>query len=200
MSKFCALTDDAFYTKIQSHKPCDILRKNYSKKSDAWSIGVLLYYLFTQKLPFSSNKMDHLFNLIASGKYNPKPLDDNRVSKEGKDLVKSLLVVDENERISIEECLNSPWIKKFSVQQNNQAIVKFLESNNIIENFRNFDKYSNFKKEILFYIAKISNDDEIIQLKKIFMEFDKDNTGTIEKEEVQQIFFKLQISTDDVNV
>ena len=179
----------------------ETLQKKYTKKSDAWSIGVVIHMLLTGKLPFTGADNAELFSKIKIGDYNKKIVEDALISKEGKELIKCLLIPDEKYRMSVDDVINSSWIKKFEVSEevNNKMILKFFENNNIVDNFRKFEKYSNFKKEILFSIAKMSQDDEVRQLKKIFMEFDKDNSGSIDKDEVKQIFIKLGISTNDVN-
>jgi hypothetical protein len=102
--------------------------------------------------------------------------------------------------MGVEEMINSPCIKKFEVseEQRLKMVLKFFENNNIVDDFRNFEKFYNFKKEILFSIAKLSQDEEVRQLKKIFMEFDKDNSGSIDRDEVKLIFCKLGISTSEV--
>lgn len=179
----------------------ETLLKKYTKKSDAWSVGVVIHLLLTGKLPFIGADNAELFGKIKNCEYSKKVVDDALISQQGKDLIFALLVTDEKKRMSVDEVIYSAWIKKFEVSEevNNVMILKFFENNNIVDNFRKFEKYSNFKKEILFSIAKLSQDDEVRQLKKIFMEFDKDNSGSIDKEEVKQIFLKLGISTNDVN-
>jgi calcium-dependent protein kinase len=180
----------------------ETLSKKYTKKSDAWSIGVTIHMLLTGKLPFHGSDNANLFDKILHCNYNKKFIDDAPFSREGKDLIKSILIFDQKLRFGVEDILNSSWIKKFEVAEeiNNRMILKFFENNNIVENFRKFEKYSNFKKEILFSIAKLSQDDEVRQLKKIFMEFDKDSSGSIEKEEVKNIFLKLGMTSNDVKM
>jgi len=178
----------------------ETLGKKFTKKSDAWSIGVVIHMLLTGRLPFTGQDSAELFLKIRAGEYNRKVIDDAPISKEGMLLIKSLLISDENKRMGVEDIINSPWIKKFEVseEQSIKMVLKFFDNNNIVDNFRNFEKYSNFKKEILFSIAKISQDEEVRQLKKIFMEFDKDNSGSIDRDEVKLIFSKLGISTNEV--
>jgi len=178
----------------------ETLGKKFTKKSDAWSIGVVIHMLLTGRLPFTGQDSAELFLKIRAGEYNRKVIDDAPISKEGMLLIKSLLIPDENKRMGVEDIINSPWIKKFEVseEQSIKMVLKFFDNNNIVDNFRNFEKYSNFKKEILFSIAKISQDEEVRQLKKIFMEFDKDNSGSIDRDEVKLIFSKLGISTNEV--
>ncbi|KAA6366753.1 MAG: putative protein kinase domain protein [Streblomastix strix] len=43
----------------------------YNYKSDIWGLGVLLYYLMTKRLPFVSNSMPTLLEMIKSGETAP---------------------------------------------------------------------------------------------------------------------------------
>ena len=155
--------------------------KKYTKKSDSWSIGVVLYLLLTNKLPFIASDKINLINKIKSGDYDKKMLNNAPISQEAKRLISSLLILEEKKRLSVEDVLKSPWIKKFekSEEQNKKMILNFFHNNNIVENFRQFEKYSNFKKEILFSMAK-------------------DNSGSIEKDEIKLIFTNLGISSNEV--
>lgn len=175
--------------------------KYFTKKSDAWAIGVIIHFLLAGKLPFMGEDSHELFNKIKVGNYNKKLIDnDVKISFEGKYLIKSLLIVDEKLRISVDDVINSSWIKKFEVSndQKNLMIMKFFKNNNIVDNFIKFANYSTFKKEILFSIAKICQDEEVCQLKQIFTEFDTDNSGSIDQEEVKHIFSRLGISATEV--
>ena len=105
-------------------------------------------------------------------------------------------------RLSIEEAINSSWIKlhEISDTEKNLLTLNRIESNNVLDNFKKFEKYSIFKKEILFSIAKISKDDELSQIRKIFIEFDQDNSGTIDRNEVKSIFIRLGIEISEVSI
>jgi len=175
-------------------------KRKFSKKSDSWAIGIILYEMLTQKLPYNATGHE-LTKLIKKGEYNIKQLQNTlSISKESKSLINALLTVDEDKRISVDDALNSKWLKKFEddVKTINNNITRYFENNDIVNNLRNFNKFSNFKKEILFYIAKTSVEDEIIELKKkIFLEFDKSNNGSMEKDEINEIFRMLRISTSE---
>ena len=50
----------------------------------------------------------------------------------------------------------------------------------------------------MFYLARVSSENEISKLKEAFLEIDKDNTGTIEYEEIFTIFEQLGIKPNKV--
>jgi serine/threonine protein kinase len=48
--------------------------KDCSKKSDIWSLGVILYELCTHKYPYFANTMDELSSKVLKEKYTPIPM------------------------------------------------------------------------------------------------------------------------------
>ena len=85
----------------------------YGIKADMWSIGVLLYIMMSGYLPFNGKTTEKVFERIRVGKVNFDHLEFNSVSKEGKELICKLLVVDPRKRISAFELIFDPWVKKF---------------------------------------------------------------------------------------
>jgi len=91
----------------------------YGKSVDFWSIGVVLYVLYSLRYlfdrlcgfpPFYAENNQDLFDLIKKGEYDfPSPYWDN-VSEPAKDLIKNLLVVDPTKRYDEDKILSHPWI------------------------------------------------------------------------------------------
>ncbi|XP_068716922.1 testis-specific serine/threonine-protein kinase 1-like [Montipora capricornis] len=78
------------------------------KKADVWSMGVVLYAMACARLPFSDEDM----KALSRNEYHGKIKFSKRVSKECRDLVRSLLNPDQNERLTAEEAFRSPWCLK----------------------------------------------------------------------------------------
>lgn len=84
----------------------------YSKEVDLWSLGVITYFLLAGFPPFMGESLQEIADLImrADFEFSSPYFDD--VSKEAKDFVKRLLVADPADRMSTQEALNHPWLKK----------------------------------------------------------------------------------------
>lgn len=78
------------------------------RKADIWSIGVILFVLLAGYLPFDEPNMNDLFKKITEADYTFPSF----MSDDAKDLISRILNTDPNKRISLEEVLESPWIKK----------------------------------------------------------------------------------------
>lgn len=83
--------------------------QRYSKKADVWSLGVLLYEIIALKRPFTATNMKGLMSKVNKGEYPPLP---ENFSKELRDVVRAILVVDPNKRPSIDGIFEIPYVKQ----------------------------------------------------------------------------------------
>lgn len=172
----------------------EIIEGDFSFKSDVWSVGVILYVMLTGKFPFNGKSNEDVFEEIKKKSLNTKYLNEANCSDLVKDLLSKLLVKDQNKRLTIEEALQHPWFKHYLNTDKNSGKI----DNGIIESMKNFTKKNLFQKEALFYIAKLSKDDDIKKLKNCFMDMDKNNTGTLDYDEIKVAFRNMGIQIEDV--
>jgi NIMA (never in mitosis gene a)-related kinase len=72
--------------------------------SDAWNIGIILYYLTQLKHPFDDNNIDKIMENISNGKYHS--LTNNNYSNDLLQLIENLLLVNPEERYEIIDIIN----------------------------------------------------------------------------------------------
>ncbi|CAM9494363.1 unnamed protein product [Pylaiella littoralis] len=82
----------------------------YGKPVDIWSIGVITYILLGGYPPFHDDNQAKLYQKIKKGKVSFHPQYWSTVSDEAKDLIKKMLTVDKEKRISAEQALQHPWV------------------------------------------------------------------------------------------
>ena len=171
----------------------EMIHGNFVYESDMWSIGVILFVMVTGKQPFRARDKEGVFEKILNAKYDKKSLEKSKCSNELKDLIKKTLVKDYKKRISVESALSHKWFSLFENNVNNFQII----DQDILDSLQNFQYTNIFQKETFYYLAKLSNDKEILKLKKAFEIIDKDNSGEIEYEEIPKIFEDLGIQASE---
>ena len=164
--------------------------------SDMWSVGVIVYQMITGKLPFETNEKDTneiLYNKIKNDDYDKEILDESECSEEAKDFIYKSLQKDFNKRLTTKDALNHPWINRFCLK----SIESNLVNRDTIKLFLEFARKTPLQKEIYYFIAKVSNENEIADIKDFFNQFDTNNMGNLNFEEIKEGFKRNGLNIKD---
>jgi serine/threonine protein kinase len=83
----------------------------YDQSCDMWSVGVILYVLMVGFPPFLEEHQERMFDRIKAGDWSFEPVEDwSHVSEEAKDLIRKLLVVNADDRLTAEDALKEKWM------------------------------------------------------------------------------------------
>jgi len=82
----------------------------YGKEVDMWSIGVITYILLCGFPPFYGDTVPEIFEQIMEANFDYPEEYWGSVSKEAKDFINKLLVVDSDKRLSATDSLKHPWL------------------------------------------------------------------------------------------
>jgi len=83
--------------------------KPYGRKCDLWSAGVLLYYMLSHQLPFDATTEVLTYAAIIRGQFKMEGPVWHDISNQAKDLIQSLIVLDQDKRPRAQEALRHPW-------------------------------------------------------------------------------------------
>lgn len=84
--------------------------KKYNAKVDVWSCGVIIYIMLCGYPPFYDENQGKLFAKIKAGKYSFHKKYWAHISQDAKDLIKAMLTVDVDTRISAKDSLKLAWL------------------------------------------------------------------------------------------
>ncbi|EGR32030.1 hypothetical protein IMG5_098660 [Ichthyophthirius multifiliis] len=201
--KICDFGLSSFYEKKKDLKTVvgsplyvapGVLQGQYDEKCDNWSLGVILYLMLVGYPPFYDDNKQLIYQKIKNGDYEMKGYEWSLISDSAKDLIRKLIIVNRKERISVEEALNHPWIKKYQQNEEIQGVFtlqnldKNGECNQVLSNLIiNYSNISKLKKEFMKILINQFNEYEIEGLKNIFKKIDKDQTGVITLKELKAI-------------
>lgn len=97
-------------------------------KADIWSCGVILYAMVTGRLPFDDDNIQRLLQKVQMGQYH-LPSD---LPVELRDLIRAMLTVDPDKRISLKDIKRHPWF--YSVTPRNYVEDHFVAPSEPIGN------------------------------------------------------------------
>jgi calcium-dependent protein kinase len=118
-----------------------------------------------------------------------------KVSEEGKALIKKMLVVDPSKRITAENALKDSWFIKFKNIE--RGCDEDRLDSEVLEKLRNYKGVSSLKKVAMNILVKMADSKEIEHLRDMFMKMDKDHTGDITAVELKEALDEAHNKIDD---
>jgi len=105
-----------------------LMAEGYGPEVDLWSIGVITYILLCGFPPFYSDSVPEVFDQIMKGQYDYPPEYWDEISKDGKDFIDHLLVVDVKKRMTAKQALDHVWLNASSKKKTKTSkLAKFQE-------------------------------------------------------------------------
>ena len=83
--------------------------EKYTEESDLWSIGILIYLLYFKEYPFKGNSKEEILKNITEDEINKLKKGENT---DLNNLIRELLIIEPNRRITWEEYFNHPFFRK----------------------------------------------------------------------------------------
>ncbi len=118
--------------------------EEFTNKTDIWSLGIIIYYLLFKKYPYNGKTEFQIINQMKAG-VNLNNIENNNL----KDLIKRMLEINEDVRISWEDYFNHPFFKEKN--ENNEDNTFTFQDFNFLCNQHNqyYDSYCfNCKKNV----------------------------------------------------
>ena len=90
----------------------EVLDAAYDERCDLWGVGVILYVMMCGYPPFNGKSTREVIQKVKKGSLYFDQMEWGYVSLEAIDFVKALITVKPEERISIDDALEHPWMTK----------------------------------------------------------------------------------------
>eukprot|EP00798_Chlamydomonas_sp_ICE-L_P028848 gene28848-32036_t len=155
----------------------EVLRRSYGKEADLWSCGVILYILLCGYPPFYGDNEKKIFESVVNKTIDFKSEPWPSISEPAKDCVRKLLVRDPKQRATAQAILKHEWMRENGVAGDNVIEIE------VLSRIRKFSNMNRLKKEALKVIATNLPMDEISGMREIFLDIDKDRSGSITVDE-----------------
>ena len=162
----------------------EVLKGDYNEKCDIWSIGAIAYNLLSGTEPFRGETSNKIFAKILFTEPDYSYDKFKNVSPLAIDFIKKCFVKDPDKRFNAQEGLSHPWFEPLFKKMYDP---KYLDEN-ILYNISTMKKYSQLKRLIMRYLVYNMGHTELSVYKKVFLVFDKDNSGVITPEELKRSF------------
>jgi len=155
----------------------------YDQRADAWSVGVVLYITMTGEPPFEGDTTHDIEENVMRGNFRLDGGIWNYISDNGKDLVRKLMCVDVNDRLTIDEALQHEW---FTTVQEDAA---FPVPTSVVASLRtSLETYSNEGKLRRKIVQKLSEDH--------FLDRDNEDSNVRELKQLKQSLKEMYTSMD----
>lgn len=82
----------------------------YDQAADMWSVGVILFVILSGHPPFADDVQSALFEKIRMGEYTMNSSEWTDISEDAKQLVRSLLQVNPQQRWTAKQALHCRWL------------------------------------------------------------------------------------------
>ena len=177
----------------------EVLSRNYTEKCDIWSCGIIMYILLTGRPPFNGANEEEIMKKIKVGNYEMTKYPWGIISKEAKDLIKSLLHVDPHKRITSQQALNHEWFETDKVKEvENINTLKTKSLNKLLNNLTKYRSDNILRCAVIAYLVHNSTQlNQAHEAIKLFNKIDKNGDGRITKEELYSGFQQLMKLSED---
>lgn len=168
--------EQVFRDKVGSpmyNAPEKLIRTGYDYRSDNWSLGVILYFLISGYPPFAGQTDAEVASQIRMGVLRFPEHEWHGINQSAKEVLSGLLTHDATKRWTAAQALGHRWFQ----DQNEIWVDPPLKLAH--ERMRAFVREDEFKRVTMNIIARNLSDDQVNNLKEVFLVLDQNKDGKI---------------------
>lgn len=164
-------------------------------KSDMWSLGCVLYQVFTAQLPFMPADPEDDTQATWTKLYKEDAdwiLMLHASSEEARDLCKELLTVDVRLRPAAKECLRNSWFSRFLTSCPQGDPSYSVDWQSLAQTITRWPMITNLTKALRLKMAYLSAG--TVKFAEMFTKMDADSNGVLTSDEFVETLRELQVS------
>uniref|UniRef100_A0A6U5FCI9 Uncharacterized protein n=1 Tax=Corethron hystrix TaxID=216773 RepID=A0A6U5FCI9_9STRA len=176
----------------------EVLNRKCTSKADLWSTGVVAFMLLSSRAPFFGRNRLSLVSRIMNCSYSFSDTRWQKISEDAKNFIQSLFHKNPNLRPSANEAMHHTWLKThypLSKRYPGDAIME-----QVPKTIKQYMKAPMIKKMALMLIAHNSTTSEIVDLRKVFDQYDTENNGYISYSEFKWALMKYENDYSDEDI
>jgi calcium-dependent protein kinase len=157
----------------------EILKGSYGKSTDLWSAGVILYIMLCGYPPFYAENEAEILRKVRQAKFSFTGPEWRQVSAEVKDLITKLLKPNPEERLTVDQAMEHPWLIENTPETPLNLVIN-------THSLRDYLRGRRLKKAVLICLASQCTERDVSNLRNIFMDLDKKGNGTVTLNDLKQ--------------
>jgi calcium-dependent protein kinase len=159
----------------------EVLDMDYNEKCDVWSCGVIMFILLSGFPPFTGKTDEEILRKVKVGKFSFAHENWRNISNEAKSLIRRMLVMNTQQRLTAAECLSDPWVLKRAVYHTTTS-EQVLLSLNQLKTFRAEQKLR--EAFLTFMTSRLMTKEYEKELTDAFRVLDSNGDGRLSREEL----------------
>ena len=162
----------------------EVIKRRYNERCDLWSVGVILFSLFSGEPPFgTSESPDTLMKLranILSSSFQFEPLGIwKTVSSSAKDFICALLEIDPKKRLTVQQALRHSWLQEWTAPSPKSSVDNITLSPNLVQALVRFKTLSPTQQVFCKVLSLTLSTEQTVSFHREFEAFDADGVGMI---------------------
>lgn len=178
-------------------------RQKYGTKCDMWSIGVMLYIVYTDEHPFarSAAGVSQILKGIKCHHVRSEPLLKGVVPPLAKSLMLALLERDPEVRLSGAEALAHAYFREGArLPMTREHEISPSSMRSMFARISSFSHFSRFEKALLTIVAHDARTRQVEQLRRAFSALDPDGAGWLTREGITAVLKSKGMQLSDERI
>lgn len=160
----------------------EVWRGDFSKSCDIWSVGCMLFFLLSGRLPFMASRVEDFPKAIQS---EPDWSLMGGASEDARKICKLMLKKEEYRRPTAQHALKDRWFQNQNLLSRHGSGAQALDSNQR-KSLLSVAERSHFEKFVTRLVATQVDASQQVAVNEAFRAFDTDGDGRISREELRQ--------------